>query len=166
MSTSTPRNKNTISTNIIMFLFIGGLIVGLVIGVVSGYIWGEQRTLAKQESEVNENINKEKPEIPIVGAKEVFSREGEITKISGKTINIAGKALEDGVMVDKEFEIKATDDTKVQKIDVASDDFNQEDISLSDLEKGNVIGAMAADDIKDVTEFTATKIILYDNYNN
>jgi len=113
----------------------------------------------------NEQPNPNQPPAPVVPS-EVYSYVGEVTAVAGDTITVSAKPNVNYLKVETALKVKADDNTqiisrtipKVLPKEGGANLFKQENIKLSDIKTGDQVTVVSAANIKDQTEFTASRI--------
>lgn len=157
------KENKYFSVNYIFFSAFSGLAIGLIIGALCGYWY---KSIKINESAENQNETAQTDNTVLsqyVEAETKTAQAGIITDIKGNTIYMDGDTVINNELTTQNYAVKTDKDTTVKKIDAESNADAQEEMSLADLQIGNQITALAKENFKGQTEFTAMQINYYFN---
>lgn len=158
-------------------IYIGATIIILLVifflAVLLGYSWGFSKgkkiaSTASQKSSLSVN-NKSANGIPLPPAPlAIYAYSGKVTAVEGKTISLATTVQENNQMVDKIIKVTISDKTACSQLDISKpplppntnqkQEEREKTINCSEIQPENNIVAYASENVKDKTEFTATKV--------
>ncbi|PIS42019.1 MAG: hypothetical protein COT24_05685 [Candidatus Kerfeldbacteria bacterium CG08_land_8_20_14_0_20_40_16] len=156
---------------------LGATLVTLIIiflAVLSGYFWGfsKGKVIALNSSQNNSadtNTNSFLPETPSLPAPlTVFSYSGKVISLEGKTVSLSTSVQENNQMVDKTIKVTISDNTSCSKLDITKlppppntnekQDDREKTIPCGEIQPEDSVVVYAGENVKDKSEFEATKI--------
>lgn len=162
MPQTTPKKGNTALVLAVV------VIIALVLVAVGYYLSSNNGTApdkttnqpAGETNQTGQTTNQ--PAAP----NEIFSYVGEVTGTSGDQITVLAKANANYVKTDTKLTVKADANTQIIRRTIpkvlpkegGTNLFKQEAIKLSDISKGDQVTVVSATNVKDKTEFTASRI--------
>jgi uncharacterized protein (UPF0333 family) len=174
MSIEKPNNSSFLqdSDKVSMAATLATVIL-LIVAVVAGSYWGvadarkiepvTNSTSSSTATNILEANSLPLPPSPPV----IYAYSGEITSIEGETIYVRTNMQENGVSVEKDLKVSISGDTQYSKLDITKpplapgsegEDEREHTIQSSEIQIGDRVIAQAGENIKDKTEFEATKI--------
>ena len=148
-------NKNFIAitaTSIISLALLASWVIGYELGS------------KKIEQNINsENTNTETAAASLYADEEQkYNQSGVITQIEDKTIFIKGQTVKYGELAEETYAVLTDDNTSFKKFNIINNTVEGgEGIKLNDLKEGDNVTAIAAGNIKGITQFKEKQINLY-----
>jgi len=159
MSPAPKRN-----TTMIMVVVVVVAIILLALGYYLTSNHGQPQPTGKQPTtnQPSEQTGNQ-PAVP----NEVYSYVGEVTNVGNGDITVLAKPTVNYLTKETTLTVKITDQTQIVRRTIpktlpkngdTANLFKQETIKASDLAKGDQVTVVSADNIKDKTDFTASRI--------
>lgn len=164
MPTSTPKS----SRNTTLVLVVVALVAIAFVAV--GYYLSYNNTGKPQEKETGQTTKtgEQKGEAPSKAAvpAEFFSYVGEVKAVGDNELTVVAKPTANYVDKETTLTVKIDDNTQIIRRTIpkvlpkegGADLFKQATIKLSDISKGENVTVVSATNVKDKTEFTASRV--------
>ncbi|PIY96803.1 MAG: hypothetical protein COY66_02635 [Candidatus Kerfeldbacteria bacterium CG_4_10_14_0_8_um_filter_42_10] len=174
---STTKNGNASfleESNKVSMIATATTVILLVAAAIAGYYWGvaDARSIDTKNSSGQNNglgqlvLDSSLPTPP--APSEIYAYSGEVTSIEGKTVYLKTSVQENGVLVEKDLIIATSDNTQFSKLDITKPPVppgatenqaeREQTIQLNEVQVGDRVIAQSNENVKEKTEFQATKI--------